>query len=75
MAVNPQVQAKLDEVKAAIVTEGDQIKTKVQSIIDAINAGQDPTELLSQLEDIKTGIDGLSEVFGGTPTEPPVTPP
>lgn len=76
MAVNPQVQAKLDEVKAAITAETDQVKTKVQGLIDAINAGQDPTELLAQLDDIKTGIDAISEAFGtpSTPTEPPVTP-
>lgn len=75
MALNPQVQAKLDEVKASVTAEADQVKTKVQSIIDAINAGADPTELLAQLDDIKTGIDAISESFGTTPTEPPVTPP
>lgn len=75
MPVAPEVQQALDNVKAAIVKEADEIKTKVQATIDAINAGQDPTEIVAQLNDIVTAVDALSEALPTTPTPPaPPTP-
>lgn len=75
MPVAPEVQQALDNVKATIVKEADEIKTKVQATIDAINAGQDPTEIVAQLNDIVTAVDALSEALPTTPTPPaPPTP-
>jgi hypothetical protein len=74
MPVNPEVQAALDNVKTAITNEADQIRTKVQATIDAINAGQDPTEIVSQLNDIVTAVDALSEALPTSPTAPPSPP-
>ena len=70
MPVKPEVQAALDNVKAAITNEADQIKTKVQATIDAVNAGADSTEVVAQLNDIATAIDAMSEALPTGPSTP-----
>ncbi len=73
MPVPAEVQTALDNVKTAITAETDEIRTKVQATIDAVNAGADPTEIVAQLNDIATAIGAVSDSLPTSPT-PPATP-
>ncbi len=72
MPVHPDTQAALDRVKAAITAETDEIKTKVQQTIDAVNAGADQAEIVAQLNDISAAVSAVSDSLptGPTPSTP-----
>lgn len=72
MPVPPEVQAEIDSLKTAIADEATEISTKVGEVIAAVQAGQDTTETVAQLRDLRTSINALSDkvVAPSTPVDP-----
>lgn len=68
MALDPAVQAAVDDLTAAVDTETTQITGIVQGLIDRINAGANPSEIVAALSGLKSRIDGISDALPTPPT-------
>lgn len=70
MPLHPEVEAAVAELNTALDTETAEISATVQTLIDQINAGTNPADVVAALTALKTRVLGISDALPTPGTRP-----